>query len=109
MGGLVCECRNILLSRGDEITRAQVVCWNHDTNGNPIGRSNKNPTLDTHLYEVEFPGGEMTELAANIIAESIYVQCDAFKNYRKKGSAFSVEDQMVVINGQETLKKSTAG
>ena len=59
------------------------------------------------LYEVEFPGREITELAANIIAESMYVLCDvkgnkyllleACTNYRDNGSALSVEDQKVVI------------
>ena len=35
----------------------------------PIGRSNWNPILDTHLYEEELPGCEITELAANIIVQ----------------------------------------
>ena len=61
----------ILLPRWDKMARGQVICWKHDADGNIIGRSNQNPILDTHLYEVEFPGGEMTELAANIIAESM--------------------------------------
>ena len=75
--------------------------------------------LGTSLYEVEFSVEEMTELAANIIAESMYVQCDVdsneymllevFINHRQNGSGLSVEDQKVVIEGQETLKKSTAG
>ena len=75
----------------------------------PIGRSNGNPILDTCLYEVEFPGGEMTELAANIIAELMYVQCDAdgneclslaaFIDHRKSSSALSVEDQKIVVTG----------
>ena len=60
-----------LLPRGDKMARGQVVHRKHNANGNPIGRSNYNPILDMHLYEVEFPGGEMTELAPNIIAESM--------------------------------------
>ena len=49
----------------------------------------------------------MTELAANIIEESMYAQCnvdrnehlvlEAFINHQKNGSALSVEDQNVVI------------
>ena len=38
--------------------------------GNPLGRFN-----DTCLYEVEFSGGEIIELAANIIEELINAQC----------------------------------
>ena len=51
----------------------------------------------------------MTELVANIIAESMYAQCDfdrneylllgAFIDHRKNGSALSEEDQKVVIKG----------
>ena len=61
----------------------------------------------------------MNELVATIIAESMYAQCDvnwneylllkAFIDHRKNDSALSVEDQKVIIKGQETLRKSTAG
>ena len=88
-------------------------------NGNLIGRANKNSILDTHLYEVEYLGGEMTELLANIIAASLYAQCDVgrkeyllletFIDHWKNGSALSIEDQQVVIQGGETLIMSTAG
>ena len=37
--------------------------------GNPISRSNQNPILDTHLYEVKFIREEVTELSANTIGE----------------------------------------
>ena len=89
------------------MTRGQVICQMHDVNCNPIGRPNQNWILDTCLYEVEFPGGEMIELAAIIIAESTYAQCDvngnehllleAFVDHRKNRSILSVEDQKVVI------------
>ena len=65
----------MLLQRGDTKVRGQVVHQMHDANGNPIGRTNQNPILDRYLYKVEFPGGEMTELAANIIVESLHAQC----------------------------------
>ena len=61
----------ILLPRGDKMARGQVVCCMHDANSNPIGRSNQNHILYTHLYDLEFLGKKMTELAANIIAESM--------------------------------------
>ena len=32
------------------------------------------------MYQVEFPGGEVTELTTNVIAESMYSQCDADGN-----------------------------
>ena len=57
------------------MVRGQVVCWKQDTNGN-VGRSNKNPILDKHLYEVKFPGEVITVMAANKVADSIYAHCD---------------------------------
>ena len=39
-----------------------------------------NQTLDTSMYQVEFAGGEVTELTVNIIAESTYALCDADGN-----------------------------
>ena len=63
------------------MARGQVVCQKHDANGNLIGRSDQYPIiLETSLYEVEFSGEEITELAANIIAESMYAQCDVDQN-----------------------------
>ena len=60
---------DILLSRGDKMSRGQVVGQKQDSNGNIIGRSNQyHISLETSLYKVEFSGKEMTELAANIIA-----------------------------------------
>ena len=69
-----------LLLRGDKMARDLVVHQKNDTNGNPVDRSNQNPILDTHLYEVEAPGGEMAEMAVNIIAKSINAQCDVNGN-----------------------------
>ena len=46
-----------------------------DHEGNVIGRSNSNPILDTREYEVKFEDGDVTELTANAIAESMYAMC----------------------------------
>ena len=61
-------------------TKWKLVSWMHDANDKPIGRSNQNPFLDIHPYEVEFTGGEITELTANIIAELMCAQCDDDSN-----------------------------
>ena len=96
-----------------------VVCQKQNADSNTIGKSINNSIFDTCLYEVKFPGGEITELAVNIIAESMYAQCDvdgneyilleAFVYHRKNGSALSVEDQKIVVKEWETLRKLTAG
>ena len=84
-----------------------MVCQKHDADGNAIDRSNQNPILDKCHYEVDFSGGEITELAACIIAESMYAQCnvdgneilllEAFIDHRKIGLALSVEDRMMDV------------
>ena len=91
-----------------------MLCWKQDDVSNQIGRFNQNPILKTCLYGVEFPGEEIIELAANIIKESMYVQCDvdwneyllleAFINHRKNGSSLSIEDQKIVLMGKRPLE-----
>ena len=49
-------------------------------NGTLRGKANSNPILDTRTYEVEFPDGQKTEVAANIIAQNMYAQCDSEGN-----------------------------
>ena len=42
----------------------------------PKGRANSNPILDTRKYTVTFDDGDVTNLTANLIAKSMYAQCD---------------------------------
>ena len=75
--------------------------------------------LDTRLYEVQFPSGEVTELTANIIAQSMYAQCDAdgneylllesFVDYRKESGALRIDEQEIVVRGRKSLRRSTKG
>jgi len=53
-----------------------VTARKRDIHGNPIGVSNKNPILDTRVYEVSFPDGHTAEYSANTIAECLYSQVD---------------------------------
>ena len=61
----------VMLPRGDHMARGKVIRRKRDAEGNPIGRENNNPILDTRQYEVQFADGEVTELTANVIAEAI--------------------------------------
>ena len=73
---------------------------------------------DTKMYQVEFAGCEVTELTANIIAESIYVQCDANVNVHllldswvdchKKRKMTSLTKQQSSIWGRPVTRKTTA-
>ena len=57
------------------------------------------------IYQVDFAGGEVTELIANVIAESMYAQCDpdgneyllldALVDYGKDNKATSLSDQQI--------------
>ena len=79
-----------------------MILWKQDADGNLIGRSNQNPILDTCLMRWNFLGGE-------IIAESMYAQCDVngndyllledFVNHSKYGSALSVEYPRIIVKG----------
>eukprot|EP00804_Cyclotella_cryptica_P031332 CCRYP_011130-RA/>CCRYP_011130-RA protein AED:0.34 eAED:0.34 QI:0/0/0/1/0/0/3/0/252 len=51
-----------------------------EPDGNLVGTAHVNPALDTRFYEVRFPDGRSKELAANVIAEAVYAQCDADNN-----------------------------
>ena len=68
------------LPRGDESARGHVVEQSHDARGNIMGRAHTNPILDTRMYQVEFAGVEFTKLTTNVIAETMYAQCDANGN-----------------------------
>ncbi len=70
---------------GDEYMHAllhesQLMCGTvrahkQDLDGNPIGFQSDNPFLDTQLYNVEFPNGEVTPLTANAIVQAMYYVC----------------------------------
>ena len=67
----------IMLPRGEAMVKGRVAACKHDRDGNPpIGLANANPILDTRSYIVHFDDGDQTELTANMIAESLYSQCD---------------------------------
>ena len=57
----------IMPSRGEKMARGHVVAARE----NMMDRAHANPIMDTRLYQVEFSGSEVTELTANVIAESM--------------------------------------
>jgi hypothetical protein len=62
---------------GVEPEFARVTKRLRDKDGNPIGKANDNPILDTRLYEVEYLDGHKAALSANAIAESLMAQVDS--------------------------------
>ena len=67
----------IMLPRRNKVARGHIVAWSGNTNGNVMGRAHTNPILDTRMYQIEVTGGKVTEFTTNIIAELIYIKCDA--------------------------------
>jgi hypothetical protein len=66
----------VILPTQDGQALGTVTVRKKDLHGNPIGISNKNPILDTRVYEVTFPDGHSTEFSANTIAKCLYSQVD---------------------------------
>ena len=90
-----------------------------DSDGNELGREHHNPILDTRRYKVKFDDGDVTELTANVIAESMYAQYDgngnlntllgAIIDHKRSKNAVSLSDQNVIKNGKAYIRRSTAG
>ena len=109
----------ILFPRGDAMARGRVISRKRDADGNPTGRQHDNPILDTRVYNVQFDDGEISELAANVIAENLYAQCDPEGNqyilleglvdYRRNDTATTLIDQRTIHNGRPSVKKNTIG
>jgi hypothetical protein len=106
--------------RGGELANGRVVSQKRDSDGNPIGRAHNNPILDTRTYNVEFDNGDVTELTANVIAESMYSQCDIegnqyllldiFVDFRKSDKALTIPQQESVDHaGRVRRRMTTAG
>ena len=58
------------------MSSAKVVSWVKDKNGKLKGTYNKNPILNTRVYDVMFPDGAVSQYAANIIADNMYSRID---------------------------------
>ena len=66
----------------------------HDADSNDAYSANFDPVLHTHVYVVEIPIGEITELAVSVIAAPMCAKWNAYKckylffnsftDYRKK-------------------------
>jgi hypothetical protein len=66
----------ISIPRGGSMVKGRVKSRKRDADGNPIGRADAKPILDTREYILEFKDGDEAKLNANLIAEAMYAQCD---------------------------------
>jgi hypothetical protein len=83
------------------------------------GSYDSNPYLNSMLYEVEFPDGQISEYAANLIAEHMLTQVDfdgysitmmeGIVDYKKDHSVNKDAMYVVTRRGQKRMKKTTQG
>jgi hypothetical protein len=110
----------LMLPKGTVMVKGRMAARKRDRDGNPVGRANDNPILDTRSYIVNFFDGNQTELTANMIAESLYSKCDPNGNqyvlleeivdHQCLPAAIKQSDQRIVRADEKTyLKHSTIG
>jgi hypothetical protein len=79
----------LLAQDGEHMQSAQVVKRVVDENGRAKGSYNSNPMLNTRVYEVMFPDGELRRYSANVIAENMHSQVDS------EGYQYQLLDEIV--------------
>jgi hypothetical protein len=88
-----------------------------ELDGSLLGKANANPILDTRTYEVEFADGQTAELTENIIAQTMYAQCDSkgyqylllagILDHQKDSSAVERPDMFVIRGLNQHYRKTT--
>ena len=110
----------IYVQHGDALEKGKVIGRSIGPDGTTTGQYDDNPILNSVIYDVEFPDGQVKEHAANVIAENMLcrVDEDGFSNallesiisWKKDDSVVDKVDKHIVTgNGQRRLRKSTQG
>jgi hypothetical protein len=110
----------LMLPKGGVMVKGRVTACKHDRDGNPVGRAYDNPIPDIRSYIINFDDGDQTELTANMIAESLYLQCDPdgnqyvlleeIVNHQRLPTVIKLSDQKIIrTDGKTYLKHSTIG
>ena len=110
----------LLLPQGEEMKPAKVKQRSRDERGNVTGTYNENPLLNSIIYDVEFPDGQIKEYAANVIAQNMYSQVDSegrtfqvldsVLDHSTDSTAVPMKDKYVVTkSGTKRLRQTTKG
>ena len=110
----------VILPHQDKNVHAVVIGRHRDNQGRTIGTQDKNPILNTAVYDVQFPDGATKQYAANTIAENLYSQVDldghvhlmidSIVDHRKTGEAVKRANQYFTTNsGRKKLRQTTRG
>ena len=68
--------KDIRISRGCKVLEETVRSCKHNHDGSLVGTANPNLTLDSRLYEVEFPDGSYHDYATNTLIENLFAHVD---------------------------------
>ena len=101
----------VCIPQGDQMSYGTVRRRKRDSDGNLIGRSNKNPLLDSSIYEVEFDSGETEAYTANIIAEHLYAQVDdeGYTHYILSDIVDHQKDESAIPQGEDAYITTKSG
>ena len=102
------------------MSSAKLVIRVKDNNVKLKGTYNNNPIIDTRLYNVMFPNGEVCYYAANIIAEHMYSRVDSnghhilllkeITEHRKSAMDEPIDEKFVISKtGRQILRNTTKG
>ena len=66
----------VVLPHRYKLQNAQILHQSLDPTGWSVGTYHKNPILNTLVYDVKFPDGEVKEYSSNVISENLLSQVD---------------------------------
>ena len=110
----------VLPPQGEDVRLAKVTRRNVEYNGKVIGDYNKTLTVNTILYDFQFPDGAIKTYSANITAEKIFTQVDSdvYHNqllervfdHSKDKQEVEKKDQWIVTKcGRRSMSQTTIG
>jgi hypothetical protein len=111
----------VQLQQGEEYVTCKVIGRATGPDGETYGTYDENPYLNSIMYDVEMPDGQVKEYCANIIAQNMLAQVDqdgfsttlmeGIVDHRKDHTkAVSAEDAHVTTkSGQKRPRKTTVG
>ena len=110
----------ILLHHNDKVQTGRVIQRAIGPDGVPVGKYDQDPRLNSLVYEVEFPDGQVKEYAANVLAENMLSQVDSegfsttlfdgIIDYKKDDTAVDKADRFLVTKrGKRKLGQTTVG
>ena len=111
------EAEVVLPRDGDHQKSARVVGVSRNNEGQKIGEFNRNPILNTKVYDVMFPDGAVHQYEAKAIAENIYSQVDEdchkyqlmdhINNHKSYGRALPKIKAFTVPRNRNRARKQT--